>query len=163
MSFDLIPCVHGGGVSCRKYGGSGSSVHTANYVHPIANVVENLLVKSVSEHASVTTHLPDLEDIQDESIAKAYLDLDVPFDISKSIYHFDLNTEEGVDRLLEFLPIIDSEILKEIYVEIFPEYPVDDPSKWSDRIARLEIKGYLIGHKKYGALSRNTILTEDYA
>lgn len=85
----------------------------------------------------------------DDDLAKSMLE--IRFDkiihpqdaVLKSLYNFDLETPEGVDRLLELLPIMDPEIINEVYQEIFPMYPVDT---LAPRIARLELRGYLLDY-----------------
>ncbi|NJL53713.1 hypothetical protein HC928_00310 [bacterium] len=59
--------------------------------------------------------------------------------LRKSLYDFDLETPEGIEKLMALLPIMDPEILKDIMTEIWPNYPTElDP-----RRHRMEIKGYL--------------------
>lgn len=91
----------------------------------------------------------DLAHDFDDDLAKSMLE--VIFDkiihpqdaVEKSLYNFDLETPEGVDRLLELLPIMDPEIINEVYAEIFPGYPVDT---LAPRIARIELRGYLMDY-----------------
>lgn len=59
--------------------------------------------------------------------------------VRKSMYDFDLETPEGIEKLMALLPIMDPEILKDIMTEIWPEYPTDIDA----RKHRLEIKGFL--------------------
>lgn len=59
--------------------------------------------------------------------------------VRKSMYDFDLDTPEGIARLMALLPIMDPEILKDIMTELWPGYPTDIDA----RRHRLEIKGYL--------------------
>lgn len=59
--------------------------------------------------------------------------------IRKSMYDFDLDTPEGIEKLMALLPIMDPEILKDIMGELWPGYPTDIDA----RRHRLEIKGYL--------------------
>lgn len=93
--------------------------------------------------------LSELEADFDDDLAKSLLDLSLdkmhhPDDvIIKSVYNFDLVSSDGVNRLLELLPIIDFEILKEVYQDIFPGYPVDT---LTPRTARLELKGYFMDY-----------------
>lgn len=85
----------------------------------------------------------------DDDLAKSMLE--VQFDkllhpqdaVEKSLYNFDLDTPEGIDRLLELLPIMDPEIINEVYQEIFPQYPV---ATLAPRVARLELRGYLMDY-----------------
>lgn len=93
--------------------------------------------------------LNELEADFDDDLAKSLLDLSIektqhPDDILiKSVYNFDLESPDGVDRLLELLPIIDFEILKEVYQDIFPGYPLDT---LNPRMARIELKGYFMDY-----------------
>lgn len=59
--------------------------------------------------------------------------------IKKSMYDFDLETPEGIEKLMALLPIMDPEILKDIMTALWPGYPTDIDA----RRHRLEIKGYL--------------------
>ena len=59
--------------------------------------------------------------------------------VRKSMYDFDLETPDGIEKLMALLPIMDPEILKDIMGEIWPGYPTDIDA----RKHRLEIKGYL--------------------
>jgi len=63
--------------------------------------------------------------------------------VAKSMYNFDLDSQDGLTRLIELLPIMDPEIIKEVYQEIFPGYPID---ALHERMARLELKGYLMDY-----------------
>ncbi len=91
----------------------------------------------------------DLPQDFDDTLAGEVLSLSVGEMVSnnnlmlKSMYEFDLDSEEGVVRLISLLPILDPDILKTVVQEIWPGYNVDsltfDPS-----LARAEIKGYLL-------------------
>lgn len=59
--------------------------------------------------------------------------------VRKSMYDFDLETPEGIEKLMALIPIMDPDILKDIMGEIWPGYPTDVDA----RRHRLEIKGYL--------------------
>ncbi len=59
--------------------------------------------------------------------------------VRKSMYDFDLDTPDGIAKLMALLPIMDPEILKDIMTELWPGYPTDIDA----RRHRLEIKGYL--------------------
>lgn len=61
----------------------------------------------------------------------------------KSMYDFDLDSEDGIVRLISFLPILDPEIIKQVLTEIWPGYPVDSLT-FDNNLARAEIKGYLL-------------------
>ncbi|MHA2068464.1 MAG: hypothetical protein ACXABY_29220 [Candidatus Thorarchaeota archaeon] len=93
--------------------------------------------------------LKGLTDDFDDDLAKSILDIQLSKAIlpqeavEKSLYNFDLETPEGVDRLLELLPILDPEIMGEVYQEIFPGYPVDT---LAPRMLRLELRGYFMDY-----------------
>ena len=72
----------------------------------------------------------------------------LPVDLSKSLYYFEFETKHGIDRLLELLPIMDRDVLQEVYTYIWPGYSMD-AERWNERIARLEIRGYLLDFVKY--------------
>jgi len=76
--------------------------------------------------------------------------------VRKSMYDFDLDTPEGIEKLMSLLPIMDPEILKDIIAEIWPGYPAElDP-----RRHRMEIKGYCLDFvASYNA--ENTTNTEE--
>lgn len=142
-------CIHGGAEECTKYGGSGSPVHASGYVHPVAHVSERLLAKSVDpaeRRRQGAVYVDGLEGDFDDDIAKSFMNISLPIDLSKALYHFDLTTQDGVDRLLELLPILSDDILQSVYTEIWPDYDVEGSILYSPRVARLEIKGYLLGH-----------------
>jgi len=89
--------------------------------------------------------LEGLEDSFDNDAAEKMLNLSVGRItttrelVRKSMYDFDLETPEGIEKLMALLPIMDPEILKDIMGEIWPGYPTDIDA----RRHRLEIKGYL--------------------
>jgi hypothetical protein len=97
--------------------------------------------------------LPELTVDFDDDLAKSILEIYIgklinPRDVvEKSVYNFDLETLDGVDRLLELLPILDPEIMNEVYQEIFPGYPVDT---LAPRVARIELRGYLMDYLENG-------------
>ena|ERR1041385_8606449 len=59
--------------------------------------------------------------------------------LRKSMYDFDLEAAEGIEKLMTLLPIMDPEILKDIMTEIWPGYPTELDA----RRHRAEIKGVL--------------------
>lgn len=97
----------------------------------------------------MTNYLEDLEQDFDDDLAKSLLGVSIDRAVSatdvvaKAMYNFDLTSPEGVDRLLELLPIIDFEILKEVYQEVFPGYPVDT---LAPRTARIELRGFFMDY-----------------
>lgn len=93
--------------------------------------------------------MEELESNFDDDLAKSilYTSFDRVYDaeetITKSLYNFDLESVEGVTKLLELLPILDPEIMNEVYQEIFPGYPTDNLVA---RMVRLELRGYLMDY-----------------
>lgn len=93
--------------------------------------------------------LYQLEEFFDDDLSKSLLDLRIDRALNpqetllKSLYNFDLESPEGLDRVLELLPILDPEILLAVYQEVFPGYPVDN---LSPRIARIELRGYFMDY-----------------
>jgi hypothetical protein len=93
----------------------------------------------------MTIVLEGLEDSFDNERAEEMLNLSIGRIthtselVRKSMYDFDLDTPEGIARLMALLPIMDPEILKDIMTELWPGYPTDIDA----RRHRLEIKGYL--------------------
>jgi hypothetical protein len=91
----------------------------------------------------------DLPDFFDDRAAEEALELSIGAVISsrnvllKSMYDFDLDTEDGVTRLLSLLPVLDPEIVKTIMQEIWPGYPVDSLT-FDNSLARAEIRGYIL-------------------
>lgn len=93
----------------------------------------------------MTIILEGLEDSFDNDRAEEMLNLSVgkithtSEIVRKSMYDFDLETPEGIEKLMALLPIMDPEILKDIMTELWPGYPTDIDA----RRHRLEIKGFL--------------------
>lgn len=58
-----------------------------------------------------------------------------------SLYNFDLLTPDGVERVVALLPILDESIVKAVYQECFPGYPIDNISP---RVARVELRGFFM-------------------
>lgn len=93
----------------------------------------------------------DLPDFFDDSLAEEVLSLSLDDLIQpnnlllKSMYDFDVESEEGVSKLLELIPIIDPDILKTLMQEIWPGYPVDSLT-FDTNLARAEIRGYLLDY-----------------
>jgi len=91
----------------------------------------------------------DLDNYFDDGIARDVLGLMVDYIVSssnlllKSMYEFDLDSEDGVVRLISLLPILDPEIIKTVMQEIWPGYPVDSLI-FDNSLGRAEIKGYLL-------------------
>jgi hypothetical protein len=83
----------------------------------------------------------------DEDLSKSILDThihqgnDIVNTVRKSLYDFDLDSDEGVQKLLALLPVMDVTILQEIAGEIWPGFPAQetDPD-----MLRAEVLGYLL-------------------
>ncbi len=119
-----------------------SIVHSDELDSPVGDLVTPL-EKAVRR---VTLDLPDF--FNDDQAVEV-LELHVGEVVSssnlllKSMYEFDLDSEDGVERLLSLLPILDPEIIKTIMQEIWSGYPVDSLN-FDNSLARAEIKGYLL-------------------
>lgn len=150
----LEPCRHGGGSSCVRQGGDGSLQHATGFVHPFPTAGEvgepvGDPVQPIFKSERIVL-VEGLEELFDEDLAKAVLSL--PFEdlvaverLVKSLYDFDVESEEGIRRLLELLPVMDPEILKDVMQELWPGYVVQDPDP---DLMRAEIKGYLMDYLK---------------
>lgn len=149
----FVNCVHGGGTACKRQGGSGCTVHKAGYIHPFP-MLEDLekIVKATPEDPSAkgnkTFNVPEMEpDVEDTENAESILDApSMESDVPKQLYYFDLQSPDGAVRLIELLPILDPDIVKEIYETVWPAYPVEDEEAFNDRVARLEIRGYMMDY-----------------
>jgi len=91
----------------------------------------------------------DLPDDFNNALAEEVLDLSVHDMVSpqnlmyKSMYEFNLDTPEGINRLLSLLPVLDPEIIKTTTQEIWPAAPVAD-LEFDANMARAEVRGYLL-------------------
>ncbi len=145
-------CIYGGGTACTKQGGSGSHVHKSAYVHQIPSSIE-LFQDGLPETTTpldngITKSDDDLSYWFDDQVALKSLSQDVPGavvsrSISKSLYDFDINTLEGIQKIVYLLPILDVEVVKLISQELWPGYPVDTEGFDYKRV-RMEIKGFLL-------------------
>ncbi len=148
----LSLCIYGGGSSCKRQGGSGSLWHSSDYYHSYLSPLE--FGKSCSDYvepvndSDVIVKASYLEDFFDEDLS--FNILNVPFDdlidtnkIVKSLYDFDLDSKDGILKLLESLPIMDREILFDISEKIWPGYIATDKDP---DLVRYEIKGYLLDY-----------------
>ena len=133
-------CEFGGGHSCEKQGGNGFLVHPINYEHTYHIAT---FTKSISSSSKIVT-IPLLENtlLSEDEISKALF-----FEsFKKSLYYFDLDSPKGIARLIELLPVLSDDIIGEVYSEIWPDYPVDDPTYFNVRMARSELRGYLLDY-----------------
>lgn len=164
MTRRIQPCVYGGGATCERQGGSGEASHSAGYVHPIPSVRE--LGRPAGDPVEPLSKggehfLPDLEGLFDDDFSKSVLGVSMDTAIhalevvKKSLYDFDLTSEDGVLKLLNLLPIMDREILADVAGEIWPGYPAQDNNP---KLLRLEIKGYLMDYLDgHGTRSAETV------
>lgn len=115
-------------------------MHKAGYFHPFRSRGELNVVHPREGLRKSVVALPQLEGgFSSDSESMLYFDGE---SLKKAIYHFDIETPEGIDKLLQLLPILDGEIIEEVYQEIWPGYPTEDD--FNLRIARAEIRGYLM-------------------
>lgn len=153
MTRQISKCVYGGGDSCKRQGGSGEGSHSSGYVHPYPTIrevgqpagdpVETL--NKTERHVG----LEGLTEFFDEDLSAAVLSVSLDAAIhavdvvKKSLYDFDLESDDGVTKLLELLPIMDQQILVDIAGELWPGYPAQDQHA---KLLRWEIRGYLIDY-----------------
>lgn len=148
----LYKCIYGGGSSCTKQGGDGSLQHGAVYTHPYPSIEEvgepigDFIYKSsesLIEHSFILNDfVVDFD--EDEATSVLSLELSKGIDVNdllKSLYDFDLDTSEGVQKLLSLVPVLDSVILVDLMEKIWPGYAVEseDPE-----LLRAEIRGFLL-------------------
>jgi len=149
----LRKCIYKGGTDCSRQGGDGSLHHQDGYVHPYPTSSEagtplgELVVKSFTQEETYSLSDFAIDFDEDKSnqilsleISKSIIDVE---DLIKSFYEFDLDSEEGVRKLLELLPVLDPEIVVELVEKIWPGYVVEnaDPD-----LLRAEVQGYLLDY-----------------
>jgi hypothetical protein len=145
--------VHGGNKTCIRQGGDGSKQHVVGYTHPFSTLTEvgypvGDPVKPVQKSGTKSVVLPNVETDFDEDFTKAVLSLEFSESVDveklvKSLYDFDLESPEGINKLLGLLPIMDPEILVDLMEEIWPGYMAKDVDPL---LMRAEIKGYLMDY-----------------
>lgn len=141
-------CIHGGGHNCLKHGGTGDLVHGPNYLH------KHLYALEIGSTQVNIGELPPVSSSLSKSLDGYFEDEDVALDLlctgsellSKSIYHFDLNDIDGIYRILELLPVLDDQVVRDVYSTVFPNYPVDDDEHFNLRMARLELRGFFMDY-----------------
>lgn len=149
----LRKCIYGGGDRCSRQGGDGSLQHGNTFSHRYPTIEEagrpvGPFVKSVHPSDETPQSIADFTIGFDEDNTSAIMSLvlsksiDVE-DLIKSLYDFDMETEDGIVKLLGLLPIMDPDIVVEMVEKIWPGYAVDqaDPD-----LLRAEIKGYLLDY-----------------
>lgn len=132
----LRRCIYQDTSLCKRHGGSGASHHSSDYKHPLEHV-PTLLSKGV-----VTETLDSLHVYVDEDTAHRALSVDLPMRaVYKSLFNFDLYTDEGRQAFLDILPVADAEIVKDVYSSIWPS---SMGTKTVDtKLLKLQIVGYL--------------------
>lgn len=151
MKRQIISCIHGGGTSCKRQGGSGELSHANGYIHPYPTIEEvgkpagDPVSKAVESDERIAK-LVGLEDFFDEDFSKSVLGVSMDsiiHTVRKSLYNFELDDKDGVLEFLELLPILDSQILIDVAGEIWPGYPAQDQHV---DLLRMEIKGYMMDY-----------------
>jgi hypothetical protein len=146
----LRKCIHGGGDACCKQGGDGSLQHADAYMHPHPTIRElGLPIGDFIQKSNPTEQAYLLNDFvidfdEDKFYSILSLELSKGIDVNellKSLYDFDLNTPEGVKKLLELVPILDSVILVDLVEKIWPGYAVESEEP---ELLRAEIRGFLL-------------------
>jgi hypothetical protein len=146
----LNKCIYGGGSSCSRQGGDGSLQHAKEYVHPYPSIEEaghpvgEFISKASSEEETYLLNDFVIDFNEDEYSSILSLEMSKGIDVNdllKSLYDFDLDTSEGVKKLMGLVPVLDSVILVDLVEKIWPGYTVEaeDPE-----LLRAEIKGYLL-------------------
>ena len=148
----LKKCIYGGGDACQRQGGDGALDHGYEYAHPFATTAEvgeplgDFLEKS--EYSTVQDHTIALPVDFDEDKSSAILSLEIHkgidvADLIKSMYDFDIESEDGITKIMELLPILDATLIVELVEKIWPGYAVDnaDPD-----LLRAEVKGFLMDY-----------------
>lgn len=148
----LRKCIHGGGDNCSRQGGDGYLHHGEGYVHPYPTLEEvgQPIGEFVSKsHPREETHSIfgfEIDFDEDKSYSIMTLELSKSIDVEqlvKSLYDFDLETLEGVRKLLGLLPILDSNIVLELVEKIWVGYAVEEADP---ELLREEVKGYLLDY-----------------
>lgn len=162
----LSKCIYGGGESCERQGGNGSTAHVSSYLHPYPTAAEvgapvDDPVEPLTKGEPAVVALPGLDDFFDEDLAAMVLSLsfDKAVDsvdlVRKSLYEFDLETDDGLKKLMESLPIMDPEIMQDLMSEIWSGYTAED---MDPQMMRAELKGYFLDIL-HGQASENTTET----
>jgi len=63
--------------------------------------------------------------------------------LRKSFFDFDLISEEGLQKLLNLLPVLDYEIVKDVVESMWPAYPTDG---LNPATTRMELKGFILDY-----------------
>lgn len=139
----LEKCKYGGGHNCERQGGDGFTMHKSGYSHAYCD--SGVSLQKGIQSGKVYT-VPDLEGgmLSEKEVTKSIFFQGN--DLGKSLYYFNLDEPMGVARLLELLPVLSEEIIGEVYAEIWPGYPTENSKSFNVRMARQEIRGYLLDY-----------------
>lgn len=148
----LRKCIYGGGDSCKRQGGDGSLDHGFEYFHPFTTTAEvghpvgDFVRKS--EYSTTQDHQISLptEFNEDKSAAILSLEISKGIDIGeliKSLYDFDIESEEGIQKIMELLPVLDPIIVVELVEKLWPGYAVEDADP---DLLRAEVRGFLMDY-----------------
>jgi hypothetical protein len=91
----------------------------------------------------------DLSELTQTYDAEAITVLSTGFDtsvdalglVAKSLYSFDVETPEGIMKILELIPVLDADIIRALAGKIWPGYPTADRDI---TLLRDEVRGYLM-------------------
>lgn len=148
----LRKCIYGGGDYCKRQGGDGSLDHGLEYFHPFTTTSEvgepvgEFIHKS--EYSTTQTHSIPLPAEFDEDQSSAILSLEISKGIDigeliKSLYDFDIESEEGIQKIMELLPVLDPVIVVELVEKLWPGYAVEDADP---DLLRAEVRGFLLDY-----------------
>lgn len=90
---------------------------------------------------------PELTDEEAEEVAKSILSIPRPVPaihgggLAKSFYGLDVETEDGLKRILDVLPIMDIEFVQQLASEIWPDAQTEDSDP---ELLRAEVKGFCL-------------------
>lgn len=142
----LSKCVYGGGAGCVRHGGSGSLKHGSAFSHRFE---EDSSLQKSNVDAGRTHTIKALEAWFDDSVAEEVLKSSVPDLVNtvdvvrKSLYDFDVQSIEGIDKIIYLLPVLDEEVVKFVAKEVWPGLPVDEDT-FDAKKTRIELKWFLM-------------------
>lgn len=148
----LKKCIYGGGDACQRQGGDGSLDHGIEYYHPFTTTAEageplgDFIEKS--EYTTTQDHNIALDIEFDEDKSYDILSLEISkginvADMIKSLYDFDIESEEGITQIMELLPVLDPVVIVELVEKIWPGYAVEDADP---DLLRAEVRGFLMDY-----------------
>lgn len=136
-------CKYGGGANCIRQGGDGFTFHKSSYNHKYDGEDITLQKSVISDKVYTVSDLEGGLLGSDEVVKSVFFGGDK---LNKALYYFNLDEPMGVSRLLELLPVLSEEIIGEVYAEIWPGYPTENSKSFNIRMARHEIRGYLLDY-----------------